>query len=43
MMQLTTTPNVLLWHWTADDQYTYKSCYDTLFQGAMNSSSWKLI
>jgi len=28
--------------WTTDAQYTSKSCYDFLFEGAMLSSSWRL-
>jgi hypothetical protein len=32
----------LLWRWTMDGQYTSRSCYDTLFQGAIISGSWRL-
>jgi hypothetical protein len=40
--QLSAGPDRLIWRWTTDDQYSASSCYDTLFQGAVISSSWKL-
>jgi hypothetical protein len=40
--QLSAGPDRLVWRWTTDDQYSASSCYDTLFQGAVISSSWKL-
>ncbi|KAK1648579.1 hypothetical protein QYE76_066384 [Lolium multiflorum] len=32
----------MVWRWTTDGQYSAGSCYDTLFQGAIISGSWKL-
>jgi hypothetical protein len=40
--QLSAGPDRLVWRWTTDDQYSASSCYDTLFQGAVISGSWKL-
>jgi hypothetical protein len=40
---LTDTPDTLLWRWTANAQYSSKSCYEFLFHGAISSSYWKLI
>jgi hypothetical protein len=41
-VQLVTVPDALLWRWTTDVQYSSKSCYEFLFQGAIVSRSWKL-
>jgi hypothetical protein len=38
-VQISGSPDVLFWRWMADIQYTSKSCYDTLFQGALVSRS----
>jgi hypothetical protein len=40
--QLSIEPDKLVWQWTIDSQYTSKSCYNTLFEGALVSSSWRL-
>ncbi|XP_071680410.1 uncharacterized protein [Lolium perenne] len=40
--QLSGDPDRLVWRWTTDGQYSAGSCYDTLFQGAIISGSWKL-
>jgi hypothetical protein len=32
----------MIWRWTTDGQYSSRSCYDALFQGAIISSSWRL-
>lgn len=34
--------DTLRWRWTADAQYSSKSCYDFLFEGALLTSSWRL-
>ena len=39
---LSEVPDTLLWRWTTDAQYSSKSCYDFLFEGAITSSSWRL-
>lgn len=41
-VHLSTFPDVLQWRWTLDCQYTFRSCYGTLFQRATSSSSWRL-
>jgi hypothetical protein len=41
-VQLSVEPDMLLWRRMTDDQYSSKSCYNTLFEGALVSSSWKL-
>jgi hypothetical protein len=41
-VHLTLTPDRLLWRWTADAQYSSKSCYEVLFQGSLLSSSWEI-
>ena len=40
--ELSEGPDTLLWRWTTDAQYSSKSCYDFLFEGAIVSSSWRL-
>ena len=32
----------MVWRWTTDGRYNARSCYDTLFQGAITSGSWRL-
>jgi hypothetical protein len=39
---LTDTSDTLLWTWTADAQYSSKSCYEFLFHEAITSSYCKL-
>jgi hypothetical protein len=41
-VQLLPMPDRLLWRWTTDAQYSSKSCYEFLFQGAIISRSWRL-
>jgi hypothetical protein len=35
-------PNKIYWQWTTDNQYFSKSCHNTLFEGVLVSSSWRL-
>jgi hypothetical protein len=41
-MQLMTEPDMLVWRWTTDTQYSSRSCYNILFQGAIVLSSWRI-
>jgi hypothetical protein len=41
-VQLSEEPDRLVWRWTTNGQYTSKSCYNALFEGALVSSSWRL-
>jgi hypothetical protein len=34
-VQLSTKPDRLIWHWTTNGQYSSKSCYNALFEGAL--------
>jgi hypothetical protein len=41
-VQLLPVPGALMWRWTPDAQYSSKSCYEFLFQGAIISRPWRL-
>jgi hypothetical protein len=41
VIQLSPDQDRMVWRWSTDGQYTSRSCYDTLFQGAIISGSWE--
>jgi hypothetical protein len=41
-VQLSAEHDRMVWRWTTDGRYSASSCYDTLFQGAITSGSWRL-
>jgi hypothetical protein len=41
-VQLSVEHDRMVWRWTTDGRYSARSCYDTLFQGAITSGSWRL-
>ena len=41
--ELSTTPDRLIWRWTASGIYSAQSCYTATFHGSTGCHSWKLI